>query len=299
MAIYTYAPAPVLVEITGEFAIGATGVFRATEGGTPVTITDLNDSPIPNIVVGPKGAHQAFKADIPNGVIDFGSVLLPTASLEQQEAALQAEQIAAQAAVDAAAAAASSQAAAAAAAAAEGSAAAAAASAEAVPDAVQDIVAEQVQPGPGIEKELGAGNNTLTLSVIYGETAGTAVEGNDPRVTDGQFDSVASIRRNEDVPGGSAPFNHQHPVGDITGLAAVILDLLGAATASDARAVLGVGNRADQEVLVLWEQNGAGTKWGTARPTGYKRVRFAANGATGTEDPALTIGLDVDVWETL
>lgn len=90
MPTYTYAPAPVLVETTGEFAIGATGVFRATESGPPVNFYDLNDSPLATISVGPKGAHQAFKADIPYGILDFGSVLLPSMSIQQQEAALTA-----------------------------------------------------------------------------------------------------------------------------------------------------------------------------------------------------------------
>ena len=89
MAAYTYAPAPVLVETTGEFAIGVTGVLK-DDDGTPVQAYDLNDSPIGGITVGPKGAHQAFKADIPNGVLDFGSVLLPTSSQQQQEAGLSA-----------------------------------------------------------------------------------------------------------------------------------------------------------------------------------------------------------------
>ena len=40
MPTYTFAPAPVLVETTGEFAIGVTGVLRATEGGEPVQVTD-------------------------------------------------------------------------------------------------------------------------------------------------------------------------------------------------------------------------------------------------------------------
>lgn len=90
MADYTFAPAPVLIESTGEFAIGATGVLRATEGGVSVQIYDLNNSPMASIVVGPKGAHQAFRADVPHGLLDFGSVLLPTSSLEQQQAGITA-----------------------------------------------------------------------------------------------------------------------------------------------------------------------------------------------------------------
>lgn len=94
MPDYTFAPAPVLVETTGEFAIGAVGVLRATDNGDPVTIYDLNDSPIAGVLVGPKGAHAAFKADISDGVLDFGSVILPTESLEQRRAALEARSLA-------------------------------------------------------------------------------------------------------------------------------------------------------------------------------------------------------------
>lgn len=94
MPAYTFSPAPVLVETTGEFAIGATGVLRPTEGGDPVQVYDLNGSPLPSVAVGLKGAHQAFKADIPHGTLDFGSVLLPTISLEALTAALTAQQTA-------------------------------------------------------------------------------------------------------------------------------------------------------------------------------------------------------------
>lgn len=104
MADYTYPPAPVFVETTGELAIGATGVLRTVDGVDPIPVYDLNDSPLPSILVGPKGAHQAFKADIAEGVLDFGSVLLPTISLEQYRAALTVVGVANQAAADAAAA---------------------------------------------------------------------------------------------------------------------------------------------------------------------------------------------------
>ena len=86
MADFTYAPAPVLIESTGEFALGVVGAFTDAATGTTVQAYDLNDSPIGGILVGPKGAHQAFKADIPHGILDFGSVLLPSESIEQQEA---------------------------------------------------------------------------------------------------------------------------------------------------------------------------------------------------------------------
>lgn len=87
MPAYTYSPAAVLIEETGDFAIGATGVLRPTTAGDPALIYDLNGSPITSIVVGPKGAHQAFMADISHGVLDFGSVLLPAISMEQHAAA--------------------------------------------------------------------------------------------------------------------------------------------------------------------------------------------------------------------
>lgn len=90
MPDFTFAPAPVLVEETGEFAIGATGVLRSTQDGQAVQMYDLNGSPLPSILVGPKGAHQAFKADIPNGVLDFGSVQVTKISDEAQVAALEA-----------------------------------------------------------------------------------------------------------------------------------------------------------------------------------------------------------------
>lgn len=90
MADFTFSAAPVLIETTGEFAIGASGVLRPAGGGSPVPVYDLNGSPITGIVVGPKGAHQAFMADIPNGVLDFGSVLLVAESKEQREAGFEA-----------------------------------------------------------------------------------------------------------------------------------------------------------------------------------------------------------------
>lgn len=94
MASYTFGPAPVLVETTGEFAIGATGVFRPLGGGDPVPVADLNNSPLPNILVGPKGAHGAFTADIPAGVLDFGSVLIPKVCDEAVTAAIDAREVA-------------------------------------------------------------------------------------------------------------------------------------------------------------------------------------------------------------
>lgn len=118
MPTYTYAPAPVLIEVTGEFAIGVSGVLRDPVSNASVQVYDLNGSPMSSVTVGPKGAHQAFKADISYGTLDFGSVLLPTSSLEQQAAGLTALGVANTAATSAAAAATSAAASAASAAAA-------------------------------------------------------------------------------------------------------------------------------------------------------------------------------------
>lgn len=101
MADYTFAPAPVFVEETGEFAIGSTGVLRDVAGGTQQLVYDLNDLPLDFITVGPKGAHQAFKADVAHGVLDFGSVEIVAVSAEAQQAAITAEQTAEQAVADA------------------------------------------------------------------------------------------------------------------------------------------------------------------------------------------------------
>lgn len=89
MAAYTFAPAVVLVEATGDLDAGATGVLRTAAGGDIVPIYDLNDSPIAVVTVGVKGAHQSFKADVPSGILDFGSdVLIPTICQEALTAAL-------------------------------------------------------------------------------------------------------------------------------------------------------------------------------------------------------------------
>lgn len=101
MAAYTFPSAPVLVEATGEFAIGATGVLRAVSGGLAVQVYDLNDSPISTVLVGPKGGHAPFKADIPYGVLDFGSTQLVAVSAEALNAAIDVSVVADQARTDA------------------------------------------------------------------------------------------------------------------------------------------------------------------------------------------------------
>ena len=93
---YTYSSGLVLDEKTGQPSPGIAGILREVSGG-PVQVYDLNDSPIPNIQVGPRGVHQAFRADIPDGVIDFGSTPIPVVSQESHRAGLQAVIIAEQA----------------------------------------------------------------------------------------------------------------------------------------------------------------------------------------------------------
>lgn len=90
MPIYTYTEALVLVEGTNTPATGATGVLRPSMNGESVSVWDLNDSPLAAIPVGPLGVHQAFKADISSGVLDFGSVVLVAISKEAMEAGLTA-----------------------------------------------------------------------------------------------------------------------------------------------------------------------------------------------------------------
>lgn len=94
MPIYTFPAAPVHVESTGGFAIGSTGVLRAYVGGEAVPMWDMNDSPITSVTVGQAGAYPDFKADIPDGVMDFGSVPITAISKESFTAALDAKGIA-------------------------------------------------------------------------------------------------------------------------------------------------------------------------------------------------------------
>lgn len=93
MADFTYPPGTVLDESTGEFSVGSTGVLRNANGDA-VDIFDLNDSPIPSIRVGARGVHEAFKANVPDGLLDFGSTLMPVVSQESHRAGLQAIQVA-------------------------------------------------------------------------------------------------------------------------------------------------------------------------------------------------------------
>jgi len=100
-ADYTYDEAVVLIEATADLAIGATGVLRPVDGGDPVQVFDLNGSALPHVLVGPFGVHQPFRADIPQGLLDFGSKVLVKESQQQREAGLEAKAIALDAAANA------------------------------------------------------------------------------------------------------------------------------------------------------------------------------------------------------
>lgn len=93
MAEYVYDEGLVLLEGTSLPApLGTAGVFRAVPGGPAVQVYDLNGSEIPSVKVGEFGVHQQFTADIPHGVLDFGSKELVKESKQQREAGFQALQ---------------------------------------------------------------------------------------------------------------------------------------------------------------------------------------------------------------
>jgi len=89
-ADYTYDEAVVTIQGTAEPAVGATGVLRPDDFGDPVQVYDLNGSPLPHVSVGEFGVHQQFKADIPQGILDFGSRRLVKESQQQREAGMTA-----------------------------------------------------------------------------------------------------------------------------------------------------------------------------------------------------------------
>lgn len=95
MPDFTYPSATVLIERTGELAVGAAGVLRSTVDGDELPIYDLDGSPITHIRVRARGVHQPFKADVPDGLLDFGAAtLFPVVSSESHRSGMQAIQIA-------------------------------------------------------------------------------------------------------------------------------------------------------------------------------------------------------------
>lgn len=97
-AEYTYGQAAVLVQAGGVstdvFAVGAHGVLRTAVDGPESPIYDINGSPLPYLTVGETGAYQFFRADIPFGVLDFGSALITAVSNEAIAAPLEVKALA-------------------------------------------------------------------------------------------------------------------------------------------------------------------------------------------------------------
>lgn len=92
----------------------------------------------------------------------------------------------------------------------------------------------------------------------------------------------------------AAPGTHTHTASQVSDSSSVGRTVLTAADAAAARAALGTVDASVLECVVLWNTS---TGWGAARPSGFRRVRWAANGATNTTDPAASIGVVGDIWE--
>ena len=99
---YTYAQGVVIDPVTSELVQSGTGIFKDTAGGVVQDMFDLVGTQVAGIDVGPLGVHIAFKADIPHGVLSFGSVELPVVSIEAINSGLEAAaaQAAAEGALD-------------------------------------------------------------------------------------------------------------------------------------------------------------------------------------------------------
>ena len=107
MPDYTYGPFLVLDETTGEPTAEATGgQLLDVAGGTPQPVYDLLGSPLAELITNRLGVTGSFMADVPYGLVSFGSVALPVISNEARNAGLEAA--AAQSAAEAAQAAAES-----------------------------------------------------------------------------------------------------------------------------------------------------------------------------------------------
>jgi hypothetical protein len=78
-----------------------------------------------------------------------------------------------------------------------------------------------------------------TLAVVYGTTAGSAVQGNDTRVTADQAAGVASIRTLGTAATQAAAGNHTHTATGISDSTAVGRSLLTAADAAAVRSIAG------------------------------------------------------------
>jgi hypothetical protein len=81
-ADYSYDPGIVLNDATTLPVAGATGIFTATVGGAAQPIYNLGGSPIANLTTNELGYLARFKADLPLGFVNFGSVWQPVVAYE-------------------------------------------------------------------------------------------------------------------------------------------------------------------------------------------------------------------------
>jgi hypothetical protein len=111
-ADYVYDVATVYNADTGAIAKNASGYFLAVLGGDPQPMYDINGSPIAEITSNGDGVSQRFRADVLQGYLKFGDIVLPIKSIDLYDLAANASGLAAtatQAAGDAASAASSAQ----------------------------------------------------------------------------------------------------------------------------------------------------------------------------------------------
>lgn len=112
-----------------------------------------------------------------------------------------------------------------------------------------------------------------TFAVSYGTTAGTAVQGNDARVTADQAAGTASIRTIGTGALQAAAGNHTHTSANITDATTVGKSLMTAADAATARTAIGAGT-------------GSGNVTGTGGITTITQITQAAYTALATKDSA-------------
>lgn len=162
----------------------------------------------------------------------------------------------------------------------------------------------QVISGTGLA---GGGDLSVdrTLTVAYGTTAGTAVQGNDARVVADQVATTASIRTLGSGAAQAAPGNHTHAgLSAASEAASGIVELATAAettTGTDnTRAVHPAGLKVELDKKapltgVAGYKLHDGTATGGTRPTGYARIIWVS--PTGRVDPRPTNMLANDAWE--
>ena len=87
-ADYTYQPFLLLDPDTNEVIPNATGGLLLDIDGDGQQVYDLVGTPIASLSTGSKGVGNGFRADVPQGVVTFGSAGLPVVSIEAQSAGL-------------------------------------------------------------------------------------------------------------------------------------------------------------------------------------------------------------------